>query len=101
MDAIVARVKEWATTANEADRKKVISILRNLSYAIDTPYVGLHLQITVARFGIELGIFAALNEAKEPLSIATLTQKSRSAPEILSMMIEIKRFTWTMDLNYV
>jgi hypothetical protein len=38
MDAIVAQVQKLAANADEAGRKKVIDALRDLSYAIETPY---------------------------------------------------------------
>jgi len=44
-----------------------------------------HLQITIARIGVDLGIFDAINENKEPLSVATLAQKTGAAPELLGM----------------
>lgn len=37
MDAIVAQVKSLAEGANEATRKSLITALRDLSYAIETP----------------------------------------------------------------
>lgn len=45
-----------------------------------------HLQITVARIGVDLGIFDALNETKEPLSVVTLAEKTGAAPELLGML---------------
>lgn len=38
MDAIVAQIQNLAKAADEAGRKKVIDTLRDLQYAIETPY---------------------------------------------------------------
>src|SRR5215469_13238391 len=38
MDAIIAQIQDLAKTADEAGRKKLIDALRNLRYAIETPY---------------------------------------------------------------
>jgi demethylsterigmatocystin 6-O-methyltransferase len=37
----------------------------------------------MARVGVDVGIFEALNESKEPLSVTTLAQKTGAAPELL------------------
>jgi hypothetical protein len=37
----------------------------------------------MTRAGVNLGIFEALNESKEPLSVTTLAQKTGAAPKIL------------------
>jgi hypothetical protein len=37
----------------------------------------------MARVGIDVGIFEALNESKEPLSVAIIAQKTGAAPELL------------------
>ncbi|PCG99020.1 O-methyltransferase, family 2 [Penicillium occitanis (nom. inval.)] len=93
MDSIVEQVQKLAATADEAGRKKLLDSLRDLSYAIETPYdtlqrfAGLHLQITVARIGVDLGIFDALNETKEPLSVVTLAEKTGAAPELLGRIL--------------
>ncbi|CAG8953111.1 hypothetical protein HYFRA_00003308 [Hymenoscyphus fraxineus] len=89
MDAIIAQVQSLASNANEAGRKEVIDTLRNLQYAVETPYdtlnrfAGLHLQIAGARIGVDLGIFSALHESKQPLSVEALAQKNGAAPELL------------------
>ncbi|KAF3397379.1 Demethylsterigmatocystin 6-O-methyltransferase [Talaromyces pinophilus] len=93
MDSIVEQVQKLAAMADEAGRKKLLDSLRDLSYAIETPYdtlqrfAGLHLQITVARIGVALGIFDALNETKEPLSVVTLAEKTGAAPELLGRIL--------------
>jgi demethylsterigmatocystin 6-O-methyltransferase len=38
MDSIVEQVQKLAATADEAGRKKLLDSLRDLSYAIETPY---------------------------------------------------------------
>lgn len=38
MDSMVDQVKKLAATADEAGRKKLLDSLRDLSYAIETPY---------------------------------------------------------------
>jgi demethylsterigmatocystin 6-O-methyltransferase len=38
MDSIVDQVRKLAATADEAGRKKLLDSLRDLSYAIETPY---------------------------------------------------------------
>lgn len=45
-----------------------------------------HLQITVARIGVDLGIFDALYRNKHPLSVATLAENTGAAPELLGML---------------
>jgi hypothetical protein len=37
----------------------------------------------MARVGVDVGIFEALNESREPLSVATLAQKTSASPELL------------------
>ena len=44
-----------------------------------------HLQVAAARIGVDLGIFEALHESKEPLSVAALAEKTGAAPELLGM----------------
>jgi demethylsterigmatocystin 6-O-methyltransferase len=46
-----------------------------------------HLQVAAARIGVDLGIFEALHESKEPLSVAALAEKTGAAPELLGMKI--------------
>jgi len=38
MDTIITQVQSLAANANEAGRKQLIDSLRNLQYAIETPY---------------------------------------------------------------
>lgn len=47
-----------------------------------------HLQIAVARIGVDLGIFEAIDESKEPVSVAALAEKTGAAPELLGMKID-------------
>jgi demethylsterigmatocystin 6-O-methyltransferase len=42
-----------------------------------------HLTQAMARVGVDVGIFEALNESREPLNVATLAQKTGAAPELL------------------
>ena len=46
--------------------------------------------------GVDVGIFEALNESKEPLSAATLAQKTGTAPELLGSkrMMAKKLSSW-------
>ncbi|CAG8982199.1 hypothetical protein HYALB_00003635 [Hymenoscyphus albidus] len=89
MDAIITQVQSLASNANEAGRKEVIGTLRNLQYAVETPndtlnrFAGLNLQIAGARIGVDLGIFSALHESKQPLSVEALARKNGAAPELL------------------
>ncbi|PQE30043.1 hypothetical protein CJF32_00009466 [Rutstroemia sp. NJR-2017a WRK4] len=93
MDSIVDQIQNLAKTADEAGRKSLIDSLRNLQYSIETPYdtlqrfAGLHLQITMARVGVDLGIFDALMESKEPLSVEALAEKTKAAEELLGRIL--------------
>jgi len=42
-----------------------------------------NLHIAIARIGIDLGIFDAINESKEPTSLEALAEKTGAAPELL------------------
>lgn len=41
----------------------------------------------MARVGIDLGIFNALKESKDPVSLDTLAQKNGASPELLGIRI--------------
>ncbi|TGO09619.1 hypothetical protein BTUL_0159g00040 [Botrytis tulipae] len=84
-----AQIQKLAANADEAARKKFIDTLRNLQYIIETPhntlqrFAGLHLQIAAARIGVDLGIFDAIPESKDLISVETLALKTNAAPELL------------------
>ncbi|PMD49097.1 S-adenosyl-L-methionine-dependent methyltransferase [Hyaloscypha variabilis F] len=93
MDAIATQIQNLAKAADEAGRKKVLDALRDLQHTIETPYdvlqrfAGLHLQVAAARIGVDLGIFEALHESKEPFSVAALAEKTGAAPELLGRIL--------------
>ncbi|KAF7891941.1 hypothetical protein EAF00_008243 [Botryotinia globosa] len=93
MDATTAQIQKLAANTDKVARKKLIDTLRNLQYSIETPhdtlqrFAGLHLQIAAARIGVNLGIFDAIQESKDPISIETLALKTNAAPELLSKKI--------------
>ncbi|THV52662.1 hypothetical protein BGAL_0073g00370 [Botrytis galanthina] len=97
MDTITAQIQNLAANADEAARKKLLDTLRNLQYSIETPhdtlqrFAGLHLQITAARIGVDLGIFDAIQESKDPISVETLALKTNAAPELLGMNIHFPK----------
>ncbi|KAF7924948.1 uncharacterized protein EAE98_007036 [Botrytis deweyae] len=93
MDAIVTQIQKLTANADEAARKKLIDTLQTLQYNIETPYdtlqrfAGLHLQISAARIGVDLGIFNAIQESKDPISVETLALKTKAAPELLGRIL--------------
>lgn len=50
-----------------------------------------HLQITAARIGVDLGIFDAIQESKDPISVETLALKTNAASELLGMNIHFPK----------
>ncbi|TEY71677.1 hypothetical protein BOTCAL_0088g00090 [Botryotinia calthae] len=93
MDAITAQIQKLAAKADEATRKNLIDTLQNLQYSIETPYdtlqrfAGLQLQITAARIGVDLGIFDAIQESKDPISVEALVLKTNAAPKLLGRIL--------------
>ncbi|KAF7891330.1 uncharacterized protein EAF02_001655 [Botrytis sinoallii] len=97
MSAIVTQIQKLAANADEAARKKLIDTLQTLQYSIETPYDTLHhdvvllilkhLQITAARIGVDLGIFNAIQESKDPISVEALALKTNAAPELLGRIL--------------
>lgn len=38
MEAFIAQAKSLASTADEAGRKKILDVLRDVQYSLETPY---------------------------------------------------------------
>ena len=56
-----------------------------------------HLQVATARIGVDLGIFDAIHESKEPLSISTLADKTGASSELIGTEIsqsESRNSSW-------
>ncbi|KUJ08091.1 o-methyltransferase-like protein [Mollisia scopiformis] len=93
MEAISAQILALAKTADQAGRRKVLDTLKSLQNEIETPYDtiwrlgGVQLQISLARVGIDLGIFEALKASEQPLGVDTLAEKNGASPELLGRIL--------------
>jgi demethylsterigmatocystin 6-O-methyltransferase len=113
MENIITQVRHLAKEANESERKQLLDSLKTLQYEIETPYDAIwrfgglvgasmlsastfstdsnfflkQLQISMARVGIDLGIFDALKKNQLPIGLATLAEKTGASPKLLGISV--------------
>ncbi|KAI1110051.1 S-adenosyl-L-methionine-dependent methyltransferase [Nemania sp. NC0429] len=93
MDSILDQLHALATQGDDAGRHKVLDAIRNLQLRLETPhdtlsrFSGMHLEITAARVGADLGIFKILVANDQPLSTSALAAETGAAPAVLSRIL--------------
>ncbi|MCJ1311796.1 hypothetical protein MMC25_005469 [Agyrium rufum] len=89
MDEITGRVKDLLATASEADRLEILLSLRDLAYSIESPddtmgrILFSHLQLSVVRVAVNLGIFNLLAANHEPSSCKDLARATGAELSLL------------------
>ncbi|OKL62736.1 hypothetical protein UA08_01132 [Talaromyces atroroseus] len=90
MEKIVKAVHTLGEQADDLQRKKILIALRDLSTYIETPQDTMprishaHLEPILIRIGHKLRIFQLVTEAKQPLTVDELAQKTDTNPSLLS-----------------
>ncbi|KAI1178298.1 S-adenosyl-L-methionine-dependent methyltransferase [Nemania sp. FL0916] len=93
MESILDQLQAIATQVDDASRHKVLDAIRDLQLRLETPhdtlsrFSGMHLEITAARIGADLGIFKILAANDEPLSTLALSAKTGAAPTVLKRIL--------------
>ncbi|KAI0147249.1 S-adenosyl-L-methionine-dependent methyltransferase [Xylariaceae sp. FL1272] len=93
MDSALDQLRTLAAGTNNVERHKVLDAIRNLQLELETPhdtlsrFSGMHLEITAARIGADLGIFKILVSTNQPLALSALSAKTGAAPAVLSRIL--------------
>ncbi|PQE29522.1 o-methyltransferase b protein [Rutstroemia sp. NJR-2017a WRK4] len=93
MDALFAHVREAAKTADEAQRKKIIDDLRDLSIELESPWdsmqriMYLQFQLAGAQIGCDMKLFEILTAKKEPMTVEELAAATKADPAFLGRLL--------------
>ncbi|KAH7325878.1 S-adenosyl-L-methionine-dependent methyltransferase [Stachybotrys elegans] len=93
METAFAQIKQLGAVATEATRRKIIAGLHELANSLEDPndtvhrYGYLHLQTAAVKIGFDLKLFRLLVEAKEPLSVEQISQKTGADPAFLGRFL--------------
>ncbi|EKG09545.1 O-methyltransferase family 2 [Macrophomina phaseolina MS6] len=100
MESIVAQIKTLAGK-DDATRKSVIDALIKLQHSLETPFelimrlYNSDFETVGARMAVDLGIFRALSESEQPLTVADLAQRSGAAPQLMGRIL---RYLASIDM---
>ncbi|KAF7902747.1 hypothetical protein EAF00_002650 [Botryotinia globosa] len=93
MDDLITHVKAAAASADEAERKKMIDDLRDLSIELETPWdsmqrvMYLQFQLTGAQIGCDMKLFEIMVAKKEPMTVEQLAKETESDPAFLVRLL--------------
>ena len=93
MESITAQVRNLASRANDAARKKLIAGLQELAIKLETSsdtmdrITLLHLRIAAVRTAIDFKLFDVLAASKEPMTLNHLAEKTNVDPIFLGRLL--------------
>ena len=88
MEAAINQLKSFAGSANDTGRRTLLEALIQLQFELETPLdtlsrlYGAQLQPTVARIGVDLGIFDFLAQSDATQSVEAIAKKTGAAPTL-------------------
>ncbi|KAI1778089.1 S-adenosyl-L-methionine-dependent methyltransferase [Hypoxylon cercidicola] len=89
MDAILAQVRQIASTADESLRRRIMTSLHEAAYSMEDcndtvhRYGYLHLQTSAMKIGFDLGLFKLLARAPDGRDVAAIVQECGAEPLFL------------------
>jgi demethylsterigmatocystin 6-O-methyltransferase len=89
MDLLIKQIEEMGEQASDLERRQMLDALYKLQHKLEEPldmlqrFAGMHVQLTAARIGLNMGVFKTLHGSQEPLTTTQLSEKLDASPVLL------------------
>ncbi|KAK0625922.1 S-adenosyl-L-methionine-dependent methyltransferase [Immersiella caudata] len=103
VNAAFEQIKAFAATADDSDRRNLITSLRGLASSFEDPMEIIHrlgcgtLGSATVEIGLDLGLFKYLADAKSPLGVSQLAEQTGADAPLLTRIIRYLAATNVID----